>query len=109
MSPFVLQDGSCENLSVVFTVFYCFIILGAANCVTGQKRSLLALAKTWYNQLSLNTMKLMQTNKAVCGFHLGYITDHQIISSTMSKLLELYRQGKIKPHVDSCYHFEEVV
>lgn len=84
------------------------IIIGAANSVTGQKRNLLALAKTWYNQLSLNTLKLMQANKAVCGFHLGYIPDEQLISRTMYKLLELYEQGKIKPRIDSCYHFEEV-
>ncbi|XP_061910830.1 synaptic vesicle membrane protein VAT-1 homolog [Entelurus aequoreus] len=80
---------------------------GAANCVTGQKRSLLAMMKTWYNQLSINTMKLMQTNKAVCGFHLSYMDDDHI-QDAMTSLLELYRQGKIKPHIDSCYHFEEV-
>lgn len=84
------------------------IVFGAANCVTGQKKNLLAMAKTWYNQLSLTTLKLMQANKAVCGFHLGYISDEQLISMTMFKLLELYRQGKIKPRIDSCYHFEEV-
>lgn len=84
------------------------IVFGAANCVTGQKKNLLAMAKTWYNQLSLNTLKLMQANKAVCGFHLGYLVDEELISRTMFKLLELYRQGKIKPRIDSCYHFEEV-
>lgn len=85
-----------------------FDIAGAANCVTGQRKNLLAMAKTWYNQLSLNTMKLMQSNKAVSGFHLGYITDEQLFSRTMSTLLELYKQGKIKPRIDSSYHFEEV-
>lgn len=84
------------------------IVFGAANCVTGQRKNLLAMAKTWYNQLSLNTMKLMQANKAVSGFHLGYITDEQLLDRTMSKLLELYKQGKIKPCIDSCYHFEDV-
>nr|XP_046233259.1 synaptic vesicle membrane protein VAT-1 homolog [Scatophagus argus] len=84
------------------------IVFGAANCVTGQKKNLLAMAKMWYNQLSLSTLKLMQANKAVCGFHLGYITDEELISRTMFKLLELYGQGKIKPRIDSCHHFEEV-
>ncbi|KAK5906003.1 hypothetical protein CgunFtcFv8_001906 [Champsocephalus gunnari] len=83
------------------------IVFGAANCVTGQKKNLLAMAKTWYNQLSLSKLKLMQTNKGVCGFHLGYIPDEQLIVRTMGKLLELYSQGKIKPRIDSCYHFEE--
>uniref|UniRef100_A0A3P9IAE9 Vesicle amine transport 1 n=1 Tax=Oryzias latipes TaxID=8090 RepID=A0A3P9IAE9_ORYLA len=84
------------------------IVFGAANCVTGQKKNLFAMAKTWYNQLSLNTMKLMQTNKAISGFHLGYISDEELFERTLTSLLELYRQGKIKPRIDSCYHFEEV-
>lgn len=66
------------------------------------------MAKTWYNQLSLSALKLMQANKAVCGFHLGYIPDEELISRTMLKLLELYEQGMIKPRIDSRYHFEEV-
>ncbi|XP_061564647.1 synaptic vesicle membrane protein VAT-1 homolog isoform X2 [Cololabis saira] len=84
------------------------IVFGAANCVTGQKKNLLAMAKTWYNQFSLNTLKLMQTNKAISGFHLGYMPNDDFFSKTMFSLLELYKQGKIKPRIDSCYHFEEV-
>lgn len=76
--------------------------------MTGQKKNLLAMAKTWYNQLSLSSLKLMQANKAVCGFHLGYIADEQLICRTMSTLLELYSQGKIKPCIDTRFHFEEV-
>ncbi|XP_061665482.1 synaptic vesicle membrane protein VAT-1 homolog [Syngnathoides biaculeatus] len=83
------------------------IVFGAANCVTGQKRSLLALVKTWYNQLSISTLKLMQTNKAVCGFHLGYL-DEQHVDAGMASLLRLYAEGKIRPRVDSRFHFEEV-
>ena len=81
---------------------------GAANCVTGQKKNLLAIAKTWYNQLSISTMKLMQANKSVCGFHLGYMKDFSLIRTTMETLLGLYTEGKIKPRIDSTYHFEEV-
>ncbi|KAM9424901.1 synaptic vesicle membrane protein VAT-1 homolog [Pholidichthys leucotaenia] len=84
------------------------IVFGAANTVTGQKKNLIAMAKTWYNQLSLSALKLMQTNKAIGGFHLGYLEDESLIGRTMPKLLELYKQGKIKPHIDSQYHFEEV-
>lgn len=84
------------------------IVFGAANGVTGQKRNLFALAKLWYHQLSLSTLKLMQANKAVCGFHLGFLKDEELITQTMDKLMELYNQGKIKPKIDSCFHFEEV-
>lgn len=68
----------------------------------------MALAKLWYNQMSLTALKLMQTNKTIGGFHLGYITDDDIINRTLVELLEFYKQGKIKPCIDSCYHFEEV-
>uniref|UniRef100_A0A8C6WHE3 Vesicle amine transport 1 n=1 Tax=Neogobius melanostomus TaxID=47308 RepID=A0A8C6WHE3_9GOBI len=84
------------------------IVFGAANGVTGQKRNLLALAKLWYHQLSLSSLKLMQANKSVGGFHLGYLKDEELITQTMVKLLEFYSQGKIKPKIDSCFHFEEV-
>lgn len=66
------------------------------------------MAKSWYNQLSLSTQKLMQANKAVGGFQLGQLADEQLINRPMLKLLELYKQGKIKPCIDSCFHFEEV-
>ncbi|XP_010902830.1 synaptic vesicle membrane protein VAT-1 homolog [Esox lucius] len=84
------------------------IVFGAANCVTGQKKNLLAMAKTWYNQFTINTLRLMHANKAVCGFHLGYLGDDELIFKTMNTLLELYIQGKIKPRIDSTYHFEQV-
>ncbi|KAG8008688.1 Synaptic vesicle membrane protein VAT-1-like protein [Nibea albiflora] len=74
---------------------------GATNSVTGPKKNLLAVAKTWYNQLSLNTLKLMPANKAISGFYLGHIINEELVSRTMFKLLELYGQGKIKPHIDS--------
>lgn len=95
-------------MSILFYLSFLSFIPGAANVVTGQRRNLLAMAKTWYNQFTLNTLKLMQTNKAVGGFHLGHLTDQQLITKTMEKLMELYKQGKIKPCIDSCYHFEEV-
>ncbi|XP_076008007.1 synaptic vesicle membrane protein VAT-1 homolog [Genypterus blacodes] len=84
------------------------ISFGAANCVTGTKKNLLAIAKVWFNQLSITTQRLMQNNRAIAGFHLGYICDEELISSCMATLLDLYNQGKIKPRIDSTYHFEEV-
>lgn len=84
------------------------VFKGAANAVTGQKKNLFALAKTWYHQLSLTALKLMQSNKSIGGFHLGYLSNTQLLRTTLLKLLELYKQGKIKPRIDSRYHFEEV-
>lgn len=96
------------HCSFQLSTFILFITIGAANIVTGQKRNLLAIAKTWYHQLSLTALKLMQSNKTIGGFHLGFLTSDDLIVSTMLKLVELYAQGKIKPCIDSCHHFEEV-
>ncbi|XP_030630135.1 synaptic vesicle membrane protein VAT-1 homolog [Chanos chanos] len=85
------------------------IVYGAANRLTGQKKNLLALAKSWYNQFSINAVSLMHANKAICGFHLGYLDDEfPLIARVLNTLLELYTQGKIKPRIDSTYHFEQV-
>ncbi|KAG7459725.1 hypothetical protein MATL_G00213640 [Megalops atlanticus] len=85
------------------------ITYGAANVLTGQRKNLLAVAKTWYNQFSINALSLMHANKSVCGYHLGYLDgEFELISQVMAKLLELYNQGKIKPRVDSTWHFEQV-
>lgn len=85
------------------------ITYGAANMLAGQKKNLLAVAKTWYHQFSIHTLSLIQNNKSVCGFHLGYLDGEvEVIQQAMTTILDLYRQGKIKPRIDSTYHLEQV-
>ncbi|KAK3520710.1 hypothetical protein QTP70_030587, partial [Hemibagrus guttatus] len=83
------------------------ISYGAANMLSGQKKNLFAVAKTWYQQFSIHTLSLCQNNRAVCGFHLGYL-DSELVTDVMNELLGLYQQGKIKPRIDSTYHLEQV-
>uniref|UniRef100_A0A4W5NS03 Vesicle amine transport 1 n=1 Tax=Hucho hucho TaxID=62062 RepID=A0A4W5NS03_9TELE len=81
----------------------------AANMLAGQKKNLLAVAKTWYHQFSIHTLSLIQNNKSVCGFHLGYLDGEvEVIQQAMTTILDLYTQGKIKPRIDSTYHLEQV-
>ncbi|XP_043910593.1 synaptic vesicle membrane protein VAT-1 homolog [Protopterus annectens] len=85
------------------------ITYGAANLLTGQKKNLVAIAKTWWNQFSINAVQLIHSNKAVCGFHLGYLDEEtELISAVVAKLFELYQSGKIKPRIDSTWPFEQV-
>ncbi|XP_051570744.1 synaptic vesicle membrane protein VAT-1 homolog [Myxocyprinus asiaticus] len=85
------------------------ISYGAANMLAGQKKNLFAVAKTWYQQFSVHTLSLIQGNRSVCGFHLGYLdSETELISQAMTVILDLYRQGKIKPRIDSTYHLEQV-
>ncbi|XP_028675851.1 synaptic vesicle membrane protein VAT-1 homolog [Erpetoichthys calabaricus] len=85
------------------------VTYGAANLLTGQKKNIMALAKTWWNQFSINAIQLMHSNKAVCGYHLGCLDgEMELIGTVMKTLLELYKQGKVKPKVDSVWPFEQV-
>ncbi|XP_072260119.1 synaptic vesicle membrane protein VAT-1 homolog [Pyxicephalus adspersus] len=85
------------------------VLYGAANLLTGQKKNLVALAKSWWNQFNINAMQLIPSNKAVCGFHLGHLdNEKELLIDVVVKLLDLYKQGKIKPKIDSIYPFEQV-
>ncbi|XP_067326201.1 synaptic vesicle membrane protein VAT-1 homolog [Anolis sagrei] len=86
------------------------ITYGVANLLTGQRKNLVAMAKTWWNQFSINAMQLLHYNKAVCGYHLGYLDEEwDLLTGVVAKLVDLYNQGKIKPKVDSVWPFEQVV
>lgn len=69
----------------------------------------MAMAKTWWNQFSINALQLLHHNKAVCGYHLGYMDEESdLIAGVVAKLVSLYNQGKIKPKIDSVWPFEQV-
>ncbi|KAM3598693.1 uncharacterized protein V6R79_021388 [Siganus canaliculatus] len=85
------------------------ITYGAANMLAGQKKNLLAVAKNWYHQFSIHTLSLIQGNKSVCGFHLGYLDgETELIAQAMNTILDLYKEGKVKPRIDSTWHLEQV-
>ncbi|XP_063156544.1 synaptic vesicle membrane protein VAT-1 homolog [Candoia aspera] len=86
------------------------VTYGVANLLTGQRKNLMAMAKTWWNQFSINALQLLHLNKAVCGYHLGYLDEEvELLAAVVTKLIGLYNQGKIKPKVDSVWPFEQVV
>ncbi|KAF1379795.1 hypothetical protein PFLUV_G00179730 [Perca fluviatilis] len=85
------------------------ITYGTSNMLAGQKKNLLAVAKNWYHQFSIHTLSLIQGNKSVCGFHLGYLDgEMELITQAMNTILDLYKEGKVKPRIDSTWHLEQV-
>ncbi|XP_044154871.1 synaptic vesicle membrane protein VAT-1 homolog [Bufo gargarizans] len=85
------------------------VIYGAANLLTGQKKNIMALAKSWWNQFSINAMQLIASNKAVCGYLLGRLDEEtELLEDVVATLLDLYKEGQIKPKIDSVYAFEQV-
>ncbi|XP_069763418.1 synaptic vesicle membrane protein VAT-1 homolog isoform X1 [Narcine bancroftii] len=83
------------------------VLYGSANQVTAPKRSSLAAAKVWWHKFNIDALQLINSNKAVCGFHLGR-TDPDHVAEVIRKLISLYKEGKIKPKVDSVWSFEQV-
>ncbi|XP_023612649.1 synaptic vesicle membrane protein VAT-1 homolog [Myotis lucifugus] len=85
------------------------ITYGMANLVSGPKRNLMNMARIWWNQFSVTALQLLPANRAVCGYHLGYLdSETELVSGVVTRLLALYNQGHIKPHIDSVWPFEKV-
>ncbi|NXO76131.1 VAT1 protein, partial [Sitta europaea] len=85
------------------------ITYGVANLLTGQKKNLMAMAKTWWNQFSITALQLLHQNKAVCGYNLSYLDEEvELLRGVVAKLVNLYSQGKIKPKIDSVWPFDQV-
>jgi len=83
--------------------------VGAANAVTGEHRSYWSLLKTYLGTKNFNSLSIIGKNRAVCGYHLGHLVDHpQLIRSALEAITDLYRQGKIKPQIDSVWSFDDV-
>ena len=85
-----------------------FACLGAANAVSGPKRSYWSMLKTYMGMKSYSPLSLIQQNRAVCGYHLGYVEDVELIAAAAKEIISLYEQGKIKPQIDSVWEYADV-
>ena len=84
---------------------HCF---GASSAVPKEKRSMIAAFKMWISTPKFNPLKMMNSNKAVFGVHMGRMDDSTIFEEHLSDLGELMELGKIDPIIDSIWRFEEV-
>uniref|UniRef100_A0A0B6ZIY0 Enoyl reductase (ER) domain-containing protein n=1 Tax=Arion vulgaris TaxID=1028688 RepID=A0A0B6ZIY0_9EUPU len=89
-----------------------YILYGSSNIITGETKSFFSFAKSWWQVDKINPLKLYDDNKLIGGFQLRRLLfrqgHHEYIRKTVSKVLELYSQGKIKPTIDSVWAFEDV-
>jgi len=85
------------------------IHFGAANVVSGEHRSYWNMVKTYLRTKNYSPLGMINTNKAVAGYHLGHLIDHpDLIQSAGLALIELFEQGKIRPQIDSVWSFDDV-
>lgn len=93
------------NLLRPMGIIVCF---GNASAVT-ETKSVFTSAKNWFQGATFNPLQLLRDSKTVCGFHLAQMHSHpELLKSGMEHILDLYTDGKIKPHIDEVFALEEV-
>ncbi|CAO1318623.1 unnamed protein product [Diamesa tonsa] len=89
-----------------------YILFGSANVVTGETKSFFTAARSWWQVDKVSPIKLFDENKTLTGFnlrHLLYQQDgSQYVKGIISKVFDLWKDGKVKPIVDSTYALEDV-
>ena len=80
------------------------IIFGWANMVSGTKRSIPTVIKQFLSMPRFSPMQLMPDNRGVAGVNLGHLWNEQeLLGDELDALLALFREGKIRPHVDRVF------
>ncbi len=80
------------------------LCFGWANMVSGSRRNPLHVLREFLSLKRYSPMELMDRNASVSGVNLGHLWDETaLLKSHLTALLELYRQGKIAPHVDQVF------
>jgi NADPH:quinone reductase-like Zn-dependent oxidoreductase len=84
------------------------IAYGFANIASGERRSLLRLARQGVRVPFFTPLGLMDHNRTVAGVNMGHLWDCQeMLAGEMRELLRLYEQGAITPRVDQAFPFTE--
>ncbi len=81
---------------------------GASAAVKGEKRSRLSELRMWWGMPRFDPIRLMTSNKAVFGVHMGLLEDDSVFKGHLASLSEMLEKGEIDPVIDSVWRFEEV-
>jgi NADPH:quinone reductase-like Zn-dependent oxidoreductase len=84
------------------------VTYGFANLATGPRRSLLVAARQLLSVPRFSPIALMDDNRGVAGVNMGHLWgEPEMVLGEFQALLELFREGRIRPRVDSTFRFEE--
>ncbi len=83
------------------------VAFGFANMSFGSRRSILRMIRQIVTVPLFTPIGLMDKNRSVAGVNLGHLWDDPFLPVAMSKLLIMYREGQIKPHLDSSFPFAQ--
>ena len=81
---------------------------GASAAVRGNRRSRMAEIKMWLGMPKFDPLRMMTSNKAVFGVHMGLIDDSSTFRGHLESLSGMLQEGKIDPIIDSVWRFEDV-
>tara|TARA_B100000676_G_scaffold232718_1_gene231653 strand:- start:370 stop:1392 length:1023 start_codon:yes stop_codon:yes gene_type:complete len=81
---------------------------GASAAVKGERRSRLSELRMWWGMPRFDPIRLMTSNKAVFGVHMGLLEDDSVFKSHLASLSKMLEEGKIDPVIDSVWRFENV-
>jgi NADPH:quinone reductase-like Zn-dependent oxidoreductase len=86
------------------------VAFGLANANVGGKRNLLHALGQLVRSPRFGCMKLMNDNKGVAGVNMGHLWDDvDLVRGEAEAIMELYRGGKIRPHIGGSFPFSRVV
>ena len=83
-------------------------VFGASSAVKGPKRSMLKALNMWRTTPRFDPIRMMNSNKAVFGVHMGMWKDEDVVREQMISLAKMLELGHIDPVIDSVYRFEDV-
>ena len=81
-----------------------------ANLASGERRSWKSLVRHGIPAMlpQFSPMEIMNDNRAVAGVNVGHLWEEEgMLATEMAALIELFRKGSIRPHIDSTHSFDE--
>lgn len=85
------------------------ITFGVSSIAKRRKRSIITMLKVMFKMPKFKPLSLLNKNRGVFGLNMGHLWDEtDALDYVSGKLLDLYNEGKIKPHIDSVFPFEKV-
>ena len=84
------------------------VTYGFTNMAPGPRRSLIHVAREFLAVPRFSPLKLMEDNRGVAGVNMGHLWgEPEMVLGELNALLDLFREGRIRPRVDSTFPFEQ--
>ncbi|MFO0728350.1 MAG: medium chain dehydrogenase/reductase family protein [Myxococcota bacterium] len=84
------------------------VAFGFANGISGSKLSMFRVMTQAARMLFVTPLSAMDQNKSLQGCNMGHLWDEaQLLTPQIARLIELYEQGIVRPHVDAEVPFEQ--